>query len=475
MNMSASRLAGLIGDQPLRTPAYRDLADRLRVLVIDGRLPDGTRLPSERELAAALGVSRTTTTRVYAELREAALIASRQGSGSVVQVPYATSAVSSLILDPDSPDDISMTYAASAAPCGMASVFATAAAKLPGVLSTTGYLPDGLRELREAIADVHTADGLPTTPDQIIVTSGAMGAINLTAQTFLSPGSRVVVEGVSFPHGHDALRAAGGRLAPLPLTDHPWDTTGLRDLLGRASHTAAYVIPDFHNPTGAVMSDSDRAAWAKLLRRHDVLPVVDETLRHVNLDGVDLPPPFATYDPRAITLGSMSKAYWGGLRIGWARVPDPRRVAMLQTRMFIDIGASAFDQLVATELLRDGADIAEARLTEARQARDHLIAALSRSIPEVRTTRPGGGLNLWLTFPRPVTTRLVSCASQHDLMLTPGARFFVQNGGERNLRLPYTQSTAVLTEAVERLAKAYTTLDAGASTRRDSSTLDLIA
>ena len=155
--MSASRVTALVGDQPLRTPAYRDLADRLRVLVIDGRLPDGTRLPSERELAAALGVSRTTTTRVYAELREAGLIASRQGSGSVVSVPYGASAVSSLILDPDSPGDIAMTYSAPTAPCGLASVFAAAAERLPAILSTTGYLPDGLRELREAITTARTA------------------------------------------------------------------------------------------------------------------------------------------------------------------------------------------------------------------------------------------------------------------------------------------------------------------------------
>ncbi len=475
MMMSAARVASLVGDEPLRSPAYRDLVDRLRVLVIDGRLPDGIRLPSERELAAALGVSRTTTTRVYTELREAGLVASRQGSGSVIQVPYRASAVSSLIVDPESPDDIAMTYSASPAPCGLASVFTAAAERLPGVLATTGYLPDGLSELREAIADHHTADGLPTTPDQIIVTAGAMGAINLAAQTFLSPGARVVAEGVSFPHGQDALIAAGGRLSPLPLTNDPWDATALKDLLGGSTHRAAYLIPDFHNPTGAVMSDADRTAWASLLRRHDVLPIVDETLRHVNLDGVELPPPFASYDPRAITLGSLSKAYWGGLRIGWARVPQARRTAMLQTRMYIDLGASAFDQLVATDLVRSGADIAEARLTEARQARDHLISALSRAIPDVRTTRPGGGLNLWLTFPKPVTTRLVARASQHGLLLTPGARFFVQNGGERNLRLPYTQSLDVLTEAVDRLASAYSALDDSGAKRRESSTLDLIA
>ena len=473
--MSAPRMAALIGDVPLRSPAYRDLADRLRVLVIDGRLPDGTRLPSERELAASLGVSRTTTTRVYAELRDAGLIASRQGSGSVVQVPYKASTVSSLILDPDSPDDIAMTYSAPSAPVGMASVFTAAAERLPSLLATTGYLPDGLRELREAIADHHTADGLPTTPDQIVVTCGAMGAINLTAQTFLSPGSRVVVEGVSFPHGHDALTAAGSRLSPLALTEHPWDSTALKSLLGRSRHAATYIIPDFHNPTGAVMSDSDRGAWASLLKRHDVIPMVDETLRHVNLDDVDLPPPFATYDPRTITFGSMSKAFWGGLRIGWARVPEPRRMAMLQSRMFIDLGASAFDQLVATDLLRNGQELAQARLIEARQARDHLIAALSRAIPTVRTTRPGGGLNLWLTFPEPVTTRLVACAYRHGLLLTPGARFFAQNGGERNLRLPYTQSVDVLTEAVDRLAAACGEIHAKDEPRREGSTLDLIA
>lgn len=475
MTISAARLAGLLGEVPLRSPAYRDLADRIRVHIIDGRLPDGTRLPSERELAAALGVSRTTTTRVYAELRDAGLVTSRQGSGSVVQVPYAASAISSLILDPDSPGDIAMTYAAPSAPPGLASVFTAAADRLPAVLATTGYLPDGLRELREAIADHHASDGLPTTPDQIVVTCGAMGAINLTSETFLSPGSRAIVEGLSFPYGHDAMVAAGARLSALPVTDDPWDVGALKTVASQRSHVAAYIIPDFHNPTGAVMSDADRGAWASVLKRHDVLPIVDETLRQVNLDDVELPPPFATYDPRAITLGSLSKAFWGGLRIGWARVPQPRVMAMLQARMRIDLGASAFDQLVATDLVRHGAPLLDARLTRARQARDHLIAELSRAIPDVRTTRPGGGLNLWVTFPDPVTTRLVSCAEQHGLMLTPGTRFFVSKGGERNLRLPYTHAPDVLTDAVGRLASAYATLDAAPGRPRTTSSLDLIA
>ena len=63
---------------------------------------------------------------------------------------------------------------------------------------------------------------------------------------------------MSFPHGHDALTAAGGRLSPLALTEHPWDPAALKNLLARSRHTATYFIPDFHNPTGAVMSDADR-------------------------------------------------------------------------------------------------------------------------------------------------------------------------------------------------------------------------
>jgi len=475
MSMSASQLAKLVGDEPLRSPAYRDLYQRLRVLIVDGRLPDGTRLPSERELAAALGLSRTTTTRVYAELRDAGLLASRQGSGSVVQVPFSTSTISSLILDPDSPNDIAMTYSAPSGPGGLASAFTTAAERLPGLLATTGYLPDGLPELREAIARGHADAGLPTTPDQIIVTCGAMGAINLTAQTFLSYGSRIIVEGASFPHAYDSFAAVGGRLTPLPLADDPWDVDALRTTLSRGKFSAAYLIPDFHNPTGAVMSSATREAWAAELRRHDVLPIVDETLRPVNLDDIALPAPFASYDARAITLGSFSKAFWGGLRIGWARVPSKRVMAMLQARQRIDLGASAFDQLVAADLARDGADIAAARRTEARQARDHLVAALSRTLPDVRTTRPSGGLNLWLTFPEPVSTRLVACAAERGLLLTPGARFLARGGGERNLRLPYTQRLDVLTDAVERLALAYDELDAAPKVPRTTSSLDLIA
>lgn len=473
--LSAHRLRDLVGPLDDGRPAYREITARLRLMIVDGRIADGSRLPSERDLAAALDVSRTTTTRVFAELRDAGLIRSRQGSGSIVALPRSASATSSLMATPDDPDTIAMTYSAWPAPPGVARAFEAAAERLPGLLATTGYLPDGLPRLREIVAQRYTDDGLATDPEQIIVTNGAMGAISLVARALAAPGGRTVVEGVTYPHGADAFTVGGGRLSALPVRERPWD--GLDDVLATGRHRAAYLVPDFHNPTGVVMTDDERRRWARSLRRHDVVPVVDESLREVDLDGVPLPPSLAHHDARAIVVGSTSKAYWGGLRVGWIRAPRPMVTPLLQTRMMDDLGTSAFDQLVACELLTDGGQTLAASRARARASRDHLLGELAERLPAIRTTCPPGGLNLWLTLPERVGTALVTDALDHDLLLTAGARFFpgAPAAGERHLRLPYTQTPQVLTAAVDRLARAWNCVSTGNATPGTGPTIDLIA
>jgi DNA-binding transcriptional MocR family regulator len=479
--LSAATLAKLLGPKDFAGPAYREIADRLRLLAIDGRVVDGSRLPSERELATVMGISRTTTSRAYAELRDSGLLVSRQGSGSVVSLPMTSSNASSLIITPEDADTIALTYSAPVGPPGLARAFEAAAAKLPGLLATTGYLPDGLPALREILAQRYTDGGLPTDPDQIIVTAGAMGAISLLARALLSPGQRVVVEGVSYPHAHESFAAAGGRLTPLPIDDTPWSPVALRSALDGSPHRAAYIVPDFHNPTAAVMSDEERGAWAHELSRHDVVPVVDESLREMNLDGIDLPPVFATYTPRALMIGSSSKSFWGGLRVGWIRAPKAAVMPIVQARMMDDLGSSAFDQLVFAELMAEGGQTAAAGRARSRAARDHLLAELAHELPDVKAPCPAGGLNLWVTLPDRMSSRLTTAASRHGLLLTPGPRFFTLAGsaGERHLRLPFTQSHETLTEAVRRLRLAYDdvlgadgTIDV-AQTRSD--TLEMIA
>lgn len=451
--ISARRLADALPSTEVAGPAYRALYDGIRLLIIDGRIADGTRLPSERELATALGVSRTTTTRVYAELREAELLESRQGSGSVVRLPLGQSSTSSLMADSNDPDTIALTYSAPVGPPGLTRAFERAVERLPGLLATTGYLPDGLPGLREQIAARYAASGLPTDPDQIIVTNGAMGALSLTARTLVSPGQRVLVEGLSYPHGTDAFAAAGGRLSALAVGETPWDPEQIDSQLSRTNHSSAYLITDFHNPTAAVMDDPTRTAIAASFRRHRVTPVIDESLRDINLDGVEMPPHFALYDPNALLLGSSSKLYWGGLRVGWIRAPRPQLGSLIQARMIDDLGTSAFDQLVLSELLDDGGQTAAASRARARAARDHLLGQLAHTIPEIEAPCPAGGLNLWVTLPRRISSDITTAAAGHGLLLTPGPRFFTNApaAGERYLRLPFTLTHDQLTEAVHRL------------------------
>lgn len=479
--LSAHHLAHLLGPSDSTGPAYRDLAEKIRLLVLDGRVPDGSRLPSERALADALGVSRTTTTRVYAELRDTGLLHSRQGSGSIVRLPLSASHASSLMVTPHDSDTIAMTFSAPLAPPGIARAFEAAATKLPGLLATTGYLPDGLPALREILAQRYTDRGLPTEPGQIVVTSGAQGAISLLGRALLRPGQRIIVEGTSWPHAPDSFSSIGARLTSMPVGETPWDTTSLGEAVRSTSHAAAYIIPDFHNPTGAVMSDDERGAWARELTRHDIVPIVDESLREVNLDGVELPPSFACYDPRAIIVDSMSKSYWGGLRIGWARVPLDLVMPLIQTRMNHDLGTPGFEQLVVAELLTDGGQTAAAGRARLRAGRDHLLSELVTALPEIVAPCPGGGSSLWVTLPDRMSSRLATAAARHGLVLTPGPRFFTSPVpvSERHLRLPFMPALDVLSDAVQRLRTAYDEVVGARETHGapvdTSGTLELIA
>ncbi len=171
--LAASRIATLLGEFD-RSPAYKGLAEGLRVLITDGRVPVGARLPSERELTDALAVSRTTVTRAYAELRDHGFLVSRQGSGSVASLPASRGHRGDHLLPPgDLPQDkIDLTCAAPVPGPGVLAAYERAVAELPAYLAGTGYYPSGLPVLREAVAASYAARGLPTSPEQIMVVPG---------------------------------------------------------------------------------------------------------------------------------------------------------------------------------------------------------------------------------------------------------------------------------------------------------------
>lgn len=422
----------------------------LRSLILDGRVAIESRLPAERTLATALGVSRATVTAAYDQLREQGYITSRQGSGSWVTLPGGHRAAPDAVVGGPGLD---MRIAALPAPAVLEDLFGAAVRELPRWLDHHGYDPLGLPPLRRAIAARFERRGLPTRPEQILVTNGAMHGLDLSIRAALPRGRRVLVEVPSYPVALDALRAAAARLAPVPVTREGWDLDALVTVARSHRPELAYLMPDFHNPTGVLIDEGCRRRAMRALRLAGTVAVIDETFVELNLDGVDMPAPAASFgDERTITVGSLSKAVWGGLRVGWVR-GDPALIhRLVAARATSDMSGPLFEQIVATHVLERLDEILIERRSVIRRGRDVLAGALRHRLPEWRYALPAGGMFLWAELPEPISTNLSLAASEQDLQLTPGPRYAAAGVLERHLRLPFTLTPAQLERAVEILA-----------------------
>ncbi|GAB2460093.1 PLP-dependent aminotransferase family protein [Nocardioides hungaricus] len=454
--VGASRVATLVGDFD-RSPAYAGLADALVLLIGDGRIALGTRLPSERELTDALGVSRTTVTRAYAELRDAGYAEARRGAGTFARVPggRARAHDRALLPRPGDSDAIDLNCAAPSAPPGLAQAYAAAAADLPAYLGGHGYFPAGLPELQRAIAATYDARGLPTDPDQVMVTPGALSAASIVAQALARAGDRVLVESPVYPNATDALRHAGARLVPAPVDPEGWDLDAVAAALRHAAPRAAYLIPDFQNPTGQLMADAQREEYAARLRRARTTAIVDEAHQALALDGQEMPRPFAAYAPDTITIGSASKSYWGGLRLGWIRAPHGLMDRLTRARVSLDLGAPVLEQLVLVRLLADSGDILAGNRDRLRVQRDALVAAVRASLPDWSFQVPTGGLALWCRLPGAFGTAVAAEAERRGAIVAPGPVFAAEGGLDSFVRIPWTRPADELVTAVGRLASAW--------------------
>jgi DNA-binding transcriptional MocR family regulator len=454
-SLSARALGALI--QNWRTsgsgPAYSALADRIRLLVLDGRLSLGTRLPAERELAAHLGLSRTTVSAAYADLRSSGYLDSLRGSGSVVRLPSRAALPGA---DPISaPDLLDFSKATLPAVPNVAAATERAAALLPGFLGESGFDALGLRVLRQALADRYTSRGLPTDADEIMITIGAQHAIGLLARTLLSRGDRAMVEVPSYPHAFEALRASGARLVPVPVTtDEGWDELALEQGFQRTSPTLGYLMPDHHNPTGRSMSPELRQRTVDLAARQGTTLVVDETMAELGLDGQQARPPFATIG-RAVTIGSVGKTIWGGLRLGWIRADREIIMRASRARFALDLGTPIFEQLILLELLPEYDRILVDRREYLRAGRDHLVARLAQSFPYWDVPHVEGGLTVWANLGAPVSSQLALAARKHGLVIAAGPRFGIDGVFERFIRIPFSHPADLIDGAVDALVSAW--------------------
>ncbi|PRX45486.1 GntR family transcriptional regulator [Prauserella shujinwangii] len=423
--------------------------------MLDGQLPVGTRLPAERELADALGVSRTLVAAALDRLRADGLVASRRGAGSWIA---AARDAGSVPVPERGADLIDLARAAPPAAAGIGAAVDVARRALTAELAGHGYTAQGLADLRARIAERYRARGLPTTPDQVLVTNGAHHGFALALRAFTGPGDRVLVEQPCYPNTPEAIRAAHAQPVPAPVDPvEGWDLPGIEAALRQAAPRLAYLDVDFHNPTGLRLDAEGRERLGAALARSRTPVVVDETVAELDLEGdpVAGPPPLAAFaGDWAITVGSAAKSHWGGLRLGWIRAAEEVVDRILASRYSIDLGSPVLEQLVLAELLTDPEPLLARRRTEVRELRDVLVSSVRTHLPDWTFRVPEGGLSLWCRLPEPMSTRLGVAAASHGVLVAPGPRFAIRGGFERWLRLPFAQRADRLDEAVRRLAVA---------------------
>ncbi|MCP9207948.1 PLP-dependent aminotransferase family protein [Streptomyces cucumeris] len=463
-----------------RVPAYRALADGVRLLILEGRVPVAARLPAERELAAALAVSRTTVAAAYEALRGEGFLESRRGAGSWTAMP-AGSPLPTRGLDPLPPEDAASVIDLGCAALPAPEPWLTRAMRgalddLPPYAHTHGDYPAGLPALRQALADRYTARGIPTMPEQIMVTTGAMGAVAAASRLLVRPGERVAVESPSYANILQLMREAGTRLVPVAMADRlgGWDIPSWRQVLSAAAPRMAYVVADFHNPTGALASEEQRRRLVDAARSAGTVLVADESMAELRLDqDVELPPPLCSFDPAGstvITVGSASKSFWAGLRIGWVRAAPEVIRSLVAARAYADLGTPVIEQLAVAWLLNTGGweEAVAIRRELARGHRDALVGALRRHLPDWEFTVPHGGLTLWVRTGGLSGSRIAEAGARLGVRVPSGPRFGVDGAFEGYVRLPFTVGGAVADQAATRLAAAAELVATGAVTEAEA-------
>ena len=459
------------GDGPL----YRRLAAALDSAIAAGRIPAAAMLPPERHLAETLGISRSTVVAALESLKHAGTLEARQGSGTWVRGYQRhpdegnRELVEQLeghavLRDLTGAPTQSVEFTAAAVDCAPEVITATTTLDPVDVARWSvghGYNPLGLDVMRQAVADRLTDIGLPSTPQQVLITTGATEALLLAARLYLEPGAPAVLETPSYAGAIDVLHAVGARLLSVDVDASGARTDQLADVLARALPRLVYLVPDFQNPTGLVLSQRRREEVARLAAEFHVPVVEDIVQRELWLDQPP-PPPIASFAPEApiLTVGSMSKVFWGGLRLGWIRASETTIARLARMKAVTDFGTPLIAQMIGARLLPQIDSTAERRRTELGERLEVLTRAVAEHLPDWRCPRPPGGMSVWAQLPTPRADELVRRAGAYGVAVVPGSTFAVDHHRHTDrIRLPFVAQPEVIEEGVRRLADAWASLD----------------
>jgi DNA-binding transcriptional MocR family regulator len=454
------------GDGPL----YRRLASAVVAALDRGDVPRGARLPAERGAARALGVARGTVVAAYDLLRDAGVVERRRGSGTWVvdggapqlRLHELAAGLRARQLTRDTIDrggavvDLALSVLPSLD--GLPpDAFTLDPTTLAAAAHGHGYHPAGLPALRERLAALHSAHGLPTTADQIVVTLGAQQGVALTARLLVQPGDVVAVESPTYPGAIDVYSRAGARFATMG-----GDSAGLlpdevERVVAATGPRLVYVVPTGHNPRGTVLPDHRRRALAAVADDRDTWLVEDECLAWLAYDRDGPPLPVAAHgrDRRILTICSLSKVLWGGLRLGWVRAPEPAAARLSRLKAALDLGNSAVSQMVVLGLFDRIETIAAARRRSLAAGARLLRELLAEAVPGWTSRPPDGGLSLWVRLPEGTGDAFAPVALRHGVRVLPGSAASPDEAHVDHLRLAVSLPPDRLRLASRRLAAAW--------------------
>ncbi len=454
-------------------PLYARLAQAFTLAIKQVDLPPGTKLPAERRLADMLAVSRATVTQAYESLRGGGWVQSRQGSGTWVGSmshaglhpappgprPLSSGHFFSRLVDssPRSPLNLSI-----AALSDTDEIFRDGAPfDLEDLLGAPshGYAPLGHPLLRQMVAGIYNRAEAPTLPEEVLITSGAQQAISLLACHYVQRGDAVVVETPTYAGAIDAFSRAGARLIPVPVGSSGVRLDLLAEALASAKPRLVYLMPTFQNPTGAVLSEQARQEIARLADQSQVPFAEDNTLAEISFGAEPPPSPLAHYarGGTIVSIGSMSKLYWAGLRVGWVRGSESLITRLGQHKAAADLGSSMVSQAIACRLLPNHESVRTRRGKLLKSRLDTLERLLRERIPEWRWRRPEGGLSLWVRIPSSDAHTFAEQALRHGVAVTPGSSLAPDDAHQDHIRLNFVVPEELLDTAVDRLAAAWRT------------------
>ncbi|MDG4857986.1 PLP-dependent aminotransferase family protein [Streptomyces sp. T-3] len=321
---------------------------------------------------------------------------------------------------------------------------------------------EGDPALRAGIAARLTARGLATGADDLAVTTGSQQALSLLITALLEPGDTILVEDPCYLAALQAFRLADIHVVPVPCDDEGIDPDRLARIAAAERPKLLYTVPTFQNPTGRTLPPDRRAAVAAVASRHGLWIVEDDPYGELSYEGE---PPrwlaqYAGGEDRTVLLGSLSKTFAPGLRLGWLRAPAAVRSACVKVKQVTDVHSSTVDQSAAAHYLTH-ADI-DAHIQRLRTAyrarRNTLLDHLAEALPDgSRWNRPAGGMFVWATLPPGHdATEVLQRAVRHDVAFVPGTPFFVGHTDPAALRLSFvTHPPHEILEGVRRLAKAF--------------------